>query len=154
MIDFAGICDALAARFEAATLGTPTGAPPIAATFGQMPKAAPALPAVVIVPQDGQVVAQSSAWQHEMRLDAVLVLARRSGDPARVESERQAYLPYLLAATEGQLQLGLGSQPGWGVVKALPTGWDWAEWDMAGDGFDALRVHFQVWVGENVSLRP
>ena len=153
-VNFQSICDNLAARFAAAVMGTPTGAPAILASYGQYPKAVPALPAVIVEPQDGTVLAQASYWQHEMKLDAVLLLAKRPGNPATVEKYRQLYLPYLLAATEGQLQIGLGSQAGWSVLKAIPTGWTWVEYPYDGDEYDGIRVHYQVWANENVSLVP
>ena len=154
MIGFASICDGLAARFAAATMGTPSGAPAIQRTYGARPTSLPALPAVYVAPTQGSVVAASDHWRHEMDLDAVLVLSKSPGDPATLDLWRELYLPYMLAATEGQVKLGLGAQTGWEVAKALPTGWDWDEPVIDADKFDGIRVHFRVWVNETVSLVP
>lgn len=154
VIDFAAICTALAARFVAATLGTPTGASAMRASYAKPPKNVPATPAHLLETQDGTVIANPGQWRHEMAIDGVLLLAKRPADPERVEAQRQLWLPYLLHATVDQMRLGLGSQAGWSVDKALPTGWEWTEYDVAGDTYDAIRVHWRIWIAENVSLTP
>jgi hypothetical protein len=82
----------------------------------------------------------------------VLLLNKRPGDPARVEAQRQRWLPALLAATEGKVKLGIGAQSGYEVMKAIPSGWRWAEEAVGAEEFDAIRVHYSVFVNETVSL--
>lgn len=154
VIDFKGICTALGARFAAATLGTPTGAPAIRAVYPQSLKAAPALPCIILEPQDGSVVANPGQWKHEMQIDVLLVLAKRPADPDRVETWRQLYLPYLLHATVDQLKLGLGGASGYTVDKAIPATWEYDLFRVGDMEFDAIRVPYTVYVTENVTLTP
>lgn len=154
VIDFESIMDALAARFVAATIGTPTGATAMKASYAEPPKSVPQTPAHLLEVQDGEVVASPGQWKHEMRVDGVLLVAKRPGDPQRVETQRQLWLPYLLHATVDQLKLGLGGATNYSVDKAIPTGWEWDEVKVADIEFDAIRVHWTVYVTENVSLTP
>lgn len=152
MIDFKAICDNLAARFAPATIATPSGAPAMRPPSGQMPKGIAVVPFAFVEATDGQVIAQDGGvWQHEMHVDVVFCLDKRQGDPRRVDANRQRWLPSLLAATEGQLKLGLGAQSGYSVMKAIPTGWRWAEETVSGIEFDAIRVHYTIYVNETVN---
>ncbi len=154
VIDFSAICTALAARFLAAAIGTPSGASAMRASYAKPPKAVPATPAHLLEMQDGTVIASPGQWKHEMRIDGVFLLAKRPADPERVEAQRHLWLPYLLHACVDQMKLGLGSATGYSVDKAIPTGWEWTEYAVAGDGYDAITVHWTVYVTENVSLTP
>ena len=154
VIDFSAICTALAARFVAATLGTPTGASAMRASYAKPPKNVPATPAHLLEVNDGTVVASPGQWKHEMNIDGVLLLAKRPADPERVDTQRQLWLPYLLHATVDQVKLGLGAASGYSVDKAIATGWEWTEYMVAADEYDAIRVHWRVYVTENVSLTP
>lgn len=154
VLDFSAIVNGLAARFAAATLGTPSGAPAIRAVYPQSAKAIPTLPAVIFEVTDGQVIANSGQWKHEMSIDVLLLLAKRPADPDRVETYRQKYLPYLLHATVDQIKLGLGGASGYSVDKAIPTGWEWTEFRVADIEYDAIRVPYTVHVTETVSLTP
>lgn len=151
-IDFESIMDAFAARFVAATIGTPTGAPAMRASYAEPPKNVPATPAVVLEVRDGEVVANPGQWKHEMNVDAMFLVAKRPGDTKRVEEIRQKWLPYLLHASVDQLKLGLGGAVGYSVDKAIPTGWEWDEYDVGADTYDAIRVHWTLYVTETVSL--
>ncbi len=154
MIALQAPCDALAARFyPAATLATPSGADAMRGSLGRMPKAVPGTPYVYIEVINGTVVA-NDRWEHEIDVDAVFLLDKRPGDPARVDKQRQLWLPSLLAATEGQLKLGIGAQSGYELAKALPTGWQWDEVAVAGDEYDAIRVHYKLFIYESVVLVP
>ena len=152
MIDLEAICDGLAARFAAATIGTPTGAPAMREVNAETPKAVKATPAVILEVQDGTVVANPGQWKHEIGVGVVFLLARRQADPARVETIRRKWLPRLLSATTGQLKIGLGQASGYSVDKAIPTGWEFTEYDVAGTTYDAIRVSYTVFVTETVSL--
>lgn len=152
MINFKAACNALAARFAPGTIATPTGATAMRKAYGQMPKNVPATPCVIVEPRNGTILANPSQWLHEMDVDVVFVLSKQPGDTARVELQRQIWLPTLLAATEGQLKLGLGSQAGWDLAKAIPTGWEWIEYGVAGDTYDAIRIHYRLFIFETVSL--
>lgn len=154
MIDFKAVCNALAARFAPGTIATPTGAVAMRAAYGQMPKNVAAVPCVLIEPTDGSINATSSQWEHQMHIDAVFLLSKRPGDPARVEAQRQIWLPSLLYATEKQLKLGIGAQSGYELAKAIPTGWEWIEYDVGGDAYDGIRIHFTIWIYETVTLVP
>lgn len=154
MIDFEAICDALALRFEPATIGTPTGAPAMREVWPEPPKSAPTVPAVLLEVQEGTLVATPGQWKHEFHIDVIFLLSKRPADPVRVETNRRKWLPYLLRATAGQVKLGLGGATGYSVDKALPTGWEFVEFDVAGVTFDAIRVPYTVWVTETVTLVP
>jgi hypothetical protein len=153
-IDFEAICDALAARFEPATIGTPTGGPAMREVYPEPPKSVPTVPAVLLEVSDGTVVANPGQWKHELHIDVIFLLSKRPADPVRVETNRRKWLPYLLRATVGQLKLGLGGATGYSVDKALPIGWEFVEYDVAGVTFDAIRVAYTVWVTGTVSLTP
>ena len=155
MIDFYGICNALAARFAPGTITTPSGAKAMRPASGQIPKSAPVVPMVFVEATDGTVIAQDgNAWLHEMHVDVVFLTSKRQGDPVREDAERQRWLPTLLAATEGQLKVGVGAQPGYEVLKVIPTGWRWAEEGVTGQLYDAIRTHWSIYVNEYVSLVP
>lgn len=154
VVNFEAICEAFALRFVAGTIGTPTGAQAMRASFAQAPKQVAATPAHVLEVQDGSLIANPGQWQHEMHVDGLLLLDKRPGDPSRVEKQRKLWLPYLLHATVDQLKLGLGGATGYSVDKALPTGWLWDEYNVGDIAFDAIRVHWTLWVTENVALTP
>lgn len=146
--------DALGDRFAAAVLGTPTGVPAVRAVYPVSTKSVSSLPAVVLEVQDGNLVANPGQWKHEWNVDVLLLLAKRPADPARVETMRQAYLPYLLGATKNPMKLGLGGESGWNVDKALPSTWEWTEYDVADVTYDAIRVSYTIYVTESVTLVP
>jgi len=153
VIDFEAICDALAARFVAATLGTPTGLTAIRKSYSETPKGVAALPAHFLEVLDGTVVL-NNRWEHEIRIDGVLLLDKRPGDTARSETVRRKWLPYLLHATVDQVKLGIGAASGYEVAKVIPTGWEWDKVDVADTEYDAIRVHWMVYLYETVSLTP
>lgn len=154
VIDLVGICNALAARFVAATLGTPSGETAIRKSYSEPPKAIAALPAHLLEVQDGTVVA-NNRWDHVINIDGLLLLAKRPGDPARVEASRRKWLPFLLHATVHQWKLGIGAQAGYEVAKAQPDGgWEWTEYEVGGVEYDAIRVRWKVYLYETVSLTP
>lgn len=154
MIDLEAICDGLAARFAAATIGTPTGAPAMREVHAETPKNVPVTPAVILEVQDGTVVPNPGQWKHEIGIDVLFLLARRQADTVRVETNRRKWLPYLLNATVGQLKIGLGGASGYSVDKAIPTTWEFAEYDVGGNTYDAIRVAYTVHVTQTVSLTP
>ena len=154
MIDLDAICDGLAHRFAAGVIATPTGAAAMRVAYAKVPKNIAEFPAVVLEVQDGSVVANPGQWKHEANVDVLLVLPKRVGDTARNEKQRQLWLGPMLAATQGAMKIGLGAATGYVVDKALPTGWVWTEYAVGGDEHDAIRVHFTVYVTENVTLVP
>lgn len=153
MIDLKLICDDLALRFVAATIGTPSGADAMRGASGQMPKQVAVTPYTYIEPTDGSVVA-NDRWEHTISLDSVTLFGKRPGDPVRVEKQRQAWLGYLLAATEGKLKLGVTGQTNWELAKAIPTTWKWDEVDVGAETHDAIRVTWLISVYETVNLVP
>lgn len=154
MIDLKAICDGLAARFAAGTISTPSGASAMRKSYAAPPKNLPAVPAVILEVQDGDLVANPGQWKHEIHIDAVFCYSKRQGDTVRADTERQRWLGTLLAATQGQLKLGLASASGYSVDKAIATGWEFTEYVAGGDEYDAIRVHFTVYVTETVTLTP
>jgi hypothetical protein len=153
VIDFEAICDALALRFEPATIGTPSGAPAMREVYPE-PPSVPTVPAVLLEVAEGSLVPNPGQWKHEFQIDVLFLLSKRPGDPVRVETNRRKWLPYLLRATVGQFKLGLGSATGYSVDKAIPTTWDFVQYDVADAAFDAIRVRYVVYVIETVSLVP
>lgn len=154
MIDFYSICNALAARFAPGTIATPTGASAMRAAYGQLPKGIPSVPCAFVDVQSGTVVPNMGQWDHRASVDVVFLLSKRPGDPSRVDAQRQRWLPALLAATQGQLKLGLGAQANYEVKSALPTSWEFVEVAVGADEYDAIRVTFEIWIKETVSLTP
>lgn len=153
VINLKGICDALALRFVAATIGTPSGASAMRGATGQTPKAITAFPYTFIEVQSGSIVA-NQRWEHHIALDSVTVFSKRTGTTQRPEADRQRWLPYLIHATVDQMKLGLGAQAGYEVKSAFPTGWEWDEIEVAGEELYGIRVHWDIWVYETVSLTP
>lgn len=154
-IDLRAICAAFALRFVAATIGTPTGVSSGAmrGSEGTQPKSIPQTPYHYLEVLDGEVVANSQ-WNHTINVDGVFILGKRPGDPERVDADRQRWLPYLLHATVDQLKLGIGAQVGYTLDKAIPTGWEFTEEEIGATKYDAIRVHWQLWITETVSLTP
>ena len=146
------IANALAARYAAGTISTPSGAQAMRASYGQTPKNTPTTPCAIVVVQDGSIIANAGQWNHELQLDVVFLISKRTADTPREETARQLWLGTLLAATEGQFTLGLSAASGYSVQKALPTGWEFTEYNVAGDDYDAVIVHFTIYATENVSL--
>lgn len=144
-------CDNLAARYAPANLSAPSGAvEPIKASFGQTPVSIPNTPAVYVEVDDGDVIAGSGTWDVVNHLIVNFLLAKKQGDTARVEAQRQIWLPALLAAPLGAMQL---SQAG-SVKSALPVRYEFAEIDAAGETFDGIRIFVDVTVREAVTFTP
>ena len=154
VVDFKAICDALAARFVAAALGTPSGESAMVKSYAEPPESAPQTPCHILEVQDGEVVANPGQWKHEMRIDGLLLISRRTADTIRPEAKRRKWLPYLLHATVDAMKITLGAATNYTVDKALPTGWEWDEYTVGSTEYHAIRVHWTVWVTENVSLTP
>lgn len=151
-VNVEAILDALAARFLAAAIGTPTGAQAMRASYSETPKNVAATPCHLLEVQDGTVVANPGQWKHEIQVDGLLLLSKRPGDTARVETQRRLWLPYLLHASVDQVKLGLGGASGYSVDKAFPVGWEFTEYLVGADTYDAIRVAWTIWVTENVTL--
>jgi len=154
VINFSAICTALAARFVAGTIGTPTGAQAMRASYAKPPKNVPATPAHLLSVQDGQLVANPGQWKHEINIDGLLLLAKRPADPERVSAQRQLWLPYLLHACVDQMKITLGGGANYTVDKVLPTEWEWTEYPVGDVDFDAIRVNWRIFLTENVTLTP
>jgi hypothetical protein len=148
--DLEDVCDGIAARYAPGTIGTPTGALGMRASYGQAPNSLPVTPAVVVLPKTGTVVYGSGQRKSEHEIDVLFYHSRRQGDVPRSETERQRWLPYLLDALHGQVKLGLAPE----VDKALPTTYAFEELSYGGDEYDGIRINVRVWVTETVSLTP
>lgn len=149
-MDFKAICNGIAARYQAGTITTPAGAVAMKKAYGQMPASMPNVPAVVVIPQDGDVVIGSGTWDVTHHIDVNFYLSKAPGDPERVEAQRQTWLPTLLQAPLGAMQLGLA-----GTVKsAFPVSYEWAELPYGADLYDGITIRLDVIVRENVTLTP
>jgi hypothetical protein len=151
-MDMLAICNALAARYAPGTIGTPaTGTPAtIRAVYGQAPHSMPTTPAVVVMPQTGDVVMGSGTWDVTHHIDVLFYHSKKQGDVPRSETQRQLWLPSLLEATLGAATLGLG-----GVVKsALPVEYEFLELPYGGDSYEGIRIGVDVIVREPVTLTP
>lgn len=153
-VDFGAICTAFAARFLAAAIGTPTGATAMKQSYADPPKNVPQTPCHLLEVQDGTVVANPGQWKHEMNIDGLLLISKRVGDTAREDRQRKLWLPYLLHATVDALKITLGGAVGYSVDKAIPVGWEFTEYEVGADKYDAIRVHWTIYVTESVVLTP
>lgn len=151
MHNLENICDALAAAYAGTAIGTPTSATAMRATYGQMPNNVPMTPCVVIAPQEGEVVYESSFWSVTHQIDALFYHSKRQGDLPRSESERQRWLPYLLNATNAHLSLQLSAA---GVKSAMPTSYEFTTLTYGGDEYDGIVVHLDVIVRETITMAP
>lgn len=154
VVDFGAICTAFALRFVAATIGTPTGAQPMRASYADPPKNIGGTPAHLLEVQDGTLVANPGQWKHQLNIDGLLCISKRVADPVREDRQRKLWLPYLLHATVDQMKIGLGGATNYTVDKALPGGWEFTEYEVGADKYDAIRVHWTIYVTENVVLTP
>jgi hypothetical protein len=138
--DLKAICDNLAAKYAPGTIATPSGASAMRRAYAAQPVNVPALPAVVLEVQSGEVILDSGAWHGNVLIDVVLLVTKAQGDTARADQERQLWLPALLAACWSDMDLGLAPD----VAKAYPLGWEFGEHSVAGTAYDAVIVHFAV----------
>ena len=76
------------------------------------------------------------------------------GDTAREDRQRKLWLPYLLHATVDQVKITLGGATNYSVDKAIPGGWEFTEYEVGADKYDAIRVHWTIYVTETVVLTP
>lgn len=150
MFDLEDISDAIAARYLPGTIGTPTGAMAMRASYGQMPNSIPITPAVVVVPQRGEVVYGTQTWDVTHEIDVLFFYSRKQADVPRSETERQRWLPYLLNALNGQMQLGLSGS----VKSAMPTSYEFTELPYGGEQYDGIRISLDVIVREPVTMTP
>lgn len=147
--DLKAACDALATKYAA--VSKPTGASVgMRGASGQIPMAVSAFPWTVIVPQDGEFIADAGAWHGTQHIDAVILWAKTPGDTARVELDRQLWLPTLLTATLGDMDLGQAGD----VKSAIPSGWEFLEYPYLGTEYDATVIHFDVMVRSSQTFTP
>lgn len=142
-MDLKAICDALAVRYDPGTISTPTGAQAIRNSYGQMPHSMPNTPSVVIVPQEGEATPGTGMWDLRNKIDVNFYISKAPGDLARVELQRQLWLPTLLSACTASMNLGIA------VVKStFPISWEFIELPYGGDQYDGIVIHLEVWVQE------
>lgn len=147
-LDLEDICDAIAARYAPGTIGTPSSATAMRASYGQAPNSLPSTPAIVVLPKTGTLIYGSGQRKSEHEIDVLFYHSRRQGDVPRSETERQRWLPTLLNALHGQTKLGLSPD----VDKALVTDYAFTELGYGGDEYDGIRINVRVWVTEAVTL--
>ena len=149
-MDLEDICDALADLYAPGTIGTPTGATAMRASYGQAPNSVPMTPCVVVMPDTGTLIYGSGERKSEHDIKVQFYHSKRQGDIPRSETERQRWLPTLLNAVHGSVKLGLSSY----VDKALPTDYSFVEFTYSGDTYDGILINYRVWVTETVTLTP
>lgn len=150
--DFYATCNALAARYAPGTISTPTGEAAMRFALGQSPNDLSATPCVIVSPQDGELVYAAGSKSGEYRVNVNFYLAKASADFKRLETSRQRWLPVLLAATDGQMQLGQGGSAT--VQKAIPLTWEFTELPYGGESYDGITIHVTIYTLEPVSLTP
>lgn len=141
--DLKAICDAYAARYAPGTITTPTGAAePMRASFAQSPVAIPSTPAVYIEVDDGEIVPGTGSYTVTNHLVINFCLSQKSADTARVEAQRQIWLPTLLGVTFAAAYFALGLAPA--VKSAIPARYEWAEIEVGGQVYDGIRIFSDV----------
>lgn len=148
--DLEDVADAIATRYAPGTIGTPTDALAMRASYGQAPNSLPATPAVVVLPKSGSLIYGGGQRKSEHEVDVLFYYGRQQGDVPRSETERQRWLPVLLNALHGKTKLGLAPD----VDKALATDYEFVELQYGGDAYDGIRINVRVWVTETVTLTP
>jgi len=147
-MDMMAICNGLAARYAPGTIATPSGSEPMRSSVGQAENSVPATPAFVVMPQTGEIVLEAGAWTQTHQIDGIFLLSKAPGDIARIELQRQLWLPTLLTATLSGYTLSLA-----GTVKsALPIGYEFQVYPYNGTDYEAIVIHFEVIVRETVSM--
>lgn len=149
-MDLRAICDAVAARYAPGTLATPTGAVAVREAFGQAPQALRLTPSVVVIPKTGTVELGAGKVDGTIDLDVLFYVSKAPGDLARVEAQRQRWLPELLDALDAKVQLGLPTY----VQRAYPVDWEFAELAYNGEAYDGIRVTIRVWYTEPRTFSP
>lgn len=149
MVSLKAICDALAARYAAGTIATPTGATAMRSSWAQAPHGPKPTPFLVIAPQTGDVIGGAGEWQITHHVDANFYLSKAPGDIHRVETLRQLWLPTLLAAPLGLMTLGITN-----VKSDFPVSYEFLELPYEGDGYDGITIHLDVIVREPVTFTP
>lgn len=146
MSDFKAISNALAAKYGAGTIATPSGAVAMWSSWGQAPHGPKPTPFVVVFPQNGTVILESGAWAITHHANVDFYLSKAPGDIARVEAQRQIWLPTLLSATL------LGYTLGGTVKSALPVGYEFVELPYDGDMYDGIRINYELIVREPIPV--
>jgi len=136
----------LAAKFAPGTISTPSGASAMRFAFADTPKSIPATPAVYVEGVDGEIVFGSGEWTVTNHLIVNFLLAKKPGDPERVDAQRDRWLTTLLQAAFSDIDLGAT------VKSALPVRWEYAEIDMGADLYDGIRIFVDAIVREPVTL--
>lgn len=150
MHDLKAICDALATSL--AGTSTPSGALAIHKAYAQMPKNLGQAPALVVVPQDGEVVLESGSWVVTHRIDVNLYVSKRQGDTVREETTRQLWVvPLLARVITTAYTLGLVAS---GLKSALPASYEFEELPYGGDIYDGVIFHFEAIVREAIAAVP
>ena len=103
----------------------------------------------MVLPQTGDVVAETGSWVITHHIDVNYYLSKAAGDLPREETQRQLWLPSLLVAPLSQMTLGIVN-----VKSTLPTGYEFRELPYGGDGYDGIIIHLDVIVREPVTFTP
>ena len=146
MHDFNAICATLAARYAPGTLATPAGGTAIRTAYGHAPHSLPATPAVVVMPQTGDVVPGSGEWTITHHVDVNFYLAKSQGDVTRNETQRQIWLPSLLSATLGAMTLSAT------IKSGLPTSYEFLELSYGDQLYDGITIHLDMIIREAVTM--
>jgi hypothetical protein len=143
------ICNAIAAKYAPGAITAPAGQNPMRRAFAQAPNNIPEFPCVVVLPDNGKVIAGAGTWDVVCRIDVNCYFGSAEGDFSIIESSRQAWLPVLLGALAANQGLGLSY-----VKSAMPATWDFRSEDYAGASYNIINIEFEVIVREPVTLAP
>ena len=116
-----------------------SGALDIRKTYPQAPDSLPATPAIVFLPQDGEVIeATGGTYNEEHHVDVWFVFAFKQGDIERAEAQRQLWVGPLIAALfsiTGRDTLVSGT----GIKSALPETYEFALLPYSGQEHPGIR---------------
>lgn len=149
--DLYGACNRMAVLLAA--VSPPSGvlvASTIRKAYGQAPNNTPMLPCCVVTPQSGSLVLAPGAYNGDHEVDVLFLIQQASGDLARIETDRQKWLPVLYHAFDGDMDLGYAGT----VNKVYPTGYDFDEITYGGVAYDGITLHYRLSTFESGTLTP
>lgn len=143
------IANALAARYAPASLTAPSGYPAMRVSTAKLPNAIPTSPWTLVMPPKGSVVLGAQWVDYQMEFHVVFHYAKHTGDTARDAQALLSWLGVLLAATYGDMDLGVS-----GIRKAYPTSFELVVATYGGDEFYGWDISVMVDFGESQVMTP
>lgn len=143
------IADALATKYASGTLTPPTDYPAVRVSTARLPNAIPTSPWVLVTLPSGNLVLGSGELNHALEFHVIFHLAKHTGDVARDTTAMLSWLGVLLAATWGDMDLGVS-----GIRKAYPTEYEYVVASYGGDEFYGWDITVVVDFRETVTFTP